>query len=131
VVVVQGTDPIEEVAYALHLLGSTGLSFVVTEAMRHASSHGADGPANLADAIATAAEPRWRDLGVPVVLGGTIHSAGLARKGNTALPDAFVSWPGPLGVVHEGRVRLDLVAAQRPPRIEISRAQLGGPRLQS
>lgn len=102
VVVVQGTDTIEEVAFALDLVADPRVTTVVTGAMRSASTPGADGAANLSDAIAVAADSECRGLGVLVVLGGEIHAASLVRKAHTVAPHAFESWPGLLGWVSEG-----------------------------
>jgi L-asparaginase len=136
IVVVQGTDTIEETAYILDLLVADGPTVVVTGAMRHASMPGADGPANLSDSIAVAADPGCGGVGVLIVLGGQVHAASLAQKTNTALPSAFSSWPGALGVVHEGRPRLFLSPRRRStlgpvalsgswPRVEVVTAVLG------
>ena len=136
VVIVQGTDTIEEVAYALTLLVADPVAVVVTGAMRTASAAGPDGPANVAAAVAVAVDPRCRDLGVLVVLGDVIHSAELVRKTATTAPDAFQSWPGPLGYLSEGQPHLDVRPIRRrrvisvpehppPSRVEIVTATFG------
>lgn len=104
VVVSQGTDTLEETAFALDLLLTEQRPVVVTGAMRHPAQAGADGPANLADALAVACmdEANGRP-GVLVVLGGEIHSAQFVRKTHTVSPAAFASVTGPLGWVTEGR----------------------------
>ncbi|GHA82524.1 asparaginase [Streptomyces termitum] len=108
VVVVQGTDTLEETAFLLDLLCPTDRAPVaVTGAMRRADLPGADGPANLAAALAVAADPGCRGLGVLVVLADEIHAARHARKTHTTSVATFASpGAGPLGTVVEGVPRV-------------------------
>jgi L-asparaginase len=114
VVVVQGTDTIEETAFLLDLTCRTTRPVVVTGAMRRPDAPGADGPANLAAAIAVAADADCRELGVLVVLADEIHAARYVRKAHTTSVATFASpTTGPLGLVVEGRPRI-LLRPQRP-----------------
>ena len=63
VVLVQGTDTVEEVAYLLDLLWPHDEPLVITGAMRDPGQLSADGPANLHAAVAVAADPGCRGLG--------------------------------------------------------------------
>lgn len=106
-VVIQGTDTIEETAFALDLLVRDPRPVVVTGAMRGPEQPGADGPANLLAAATVAAGTMAHGLGTLVVLNDEIHAARSVRKAHTALPSAFVSDNGgPLGLVAEARLRL-------------------------
>lgn len=107
VVVTHGTDTLEEVAFALDLLWEHHLPLVVTGAMRNRSLPGADGPANLVAAAATALAPAARGLGVLVVMNDEIHAASFVRKGHTANVATFQSpTVGRLGYLTEGTPRL-------------------------
>lgn len=109
IVLTQGTDTIEETAFALDLLSDAGAPIVVTGAMRNPGLPGADGPANLLNAVRIAACGNAAGLGVVVTMDDQIHAARFVRKGHTSRPSAFASPnAGPLGWVAEGRVRLPL-----------------------
>ncbi|MEZ5102425.1 MAG: asparaginase domain-containing protein [Thermoleophilia bacterium] len=137
VVVTHGTDTLEETAYFLALAHPRGLCAVVlTGAMRHDGSPGADGAANLRDALLVAADPRSAALGPVVVMDGAIHPARFATKLHPLSVGGFASLlAGPLGRVSEGRVSLWLAPAfddhlGRPagptlPRVELTRMALG------
>lgn len=116
-VVIQGTDTIEDTAFALDVLVKDDRPIVVTGAMRGAESPGADGPANILSAIIAAGSSALHGLGTTVVLNDQIHAACLAQKSNTALPSAFTSpSAGPIGLVAEGAARIFL----RPTRTRLS-----------
>ncbi|MCU1654442.1 MAG: hypothetical protein JWQ60_5591 [Pseudonocardia sp.] len=107
VVVVQGTDTLEEVAYLLDLLWTHEEPLVVTGAMRAPHQLSADGPANLTAAVTVAASQRCRGLGVTVVMNDEIHAARRATKRDTSALMALSSGVfGPLGRLHEGRISL-------------------------
>jgi L-asparaginase len=107
VVITTGTDTLEELAVLCALTYDGPGPIVLTGANRPASAPGADGPANLYDAVAVAAGGPAAGLGVLVVFGGEIHAAISARKLDSTGPAAFGSpVAGPLGRVVEGRVWL-------------------------
>ncbi len=103
VVVTQGTDTMEEIAFCLDLLLDIDLPVAVTGAMRHSGLVGSDGPANLLDAVRTVTSRDARGLGCLVVLDEEIHSARAVRKTHTSSVAAFRSPSvGPLGWIVEG-----------------------------
>lgn len=107
VVITQGTDTIEEIAYGLDLMSAHNAPIVVTGAMRNASMAGAEGPANLLAAIRTAGSREARGLGTLVVMNDEIHAARFVRKSHTASTATFRSMQaGPLGWVAERDVRI-------------------------
>jgi len=105
VVLTHGTDTLEESAYLCTRSLRSGKPVVFTGAMRAASDLGWDGPANLLDAVRTAASDEARGYGALVVIGGRIFAGGDVTKAHTHLLDAFESpGLGPVGVVDDGRV---------------------------
>jgi len=105
VVVTHGTDTLEETAYFLNLVLDTEKPVICIGAMRPATAYGADGPANLFDAVTVAAYPKSRGMGVMIVMNNTIHAARFAYKANTIRPDAFAASEFvALGTVVSGRV---------------------------
>src|SRR2546423_12804687 len=89
VVVTHGTDTLEETAMLCDVIHDSAAPIVFTGAIRAASAPGADGPANLADAISVARSAEARGMGVLVVFGGEIHHARCARKTDTTSLTAF------------------------------------------
>jgi L-asparaginase len=115
VVVTQGTDTLEEMAFALDLLVAGDAPVVLTGAMRNTTEAGADGPANLLDAVRVAVSPAARGLGALVVMNGEIHAARFVRKSHATSTSAFLSASvGPLGWISEGRVRVALSVTAWP-----------------
>ena len=107
VVLVQGTDTIEETAFAWELLLDGPKPVVVTGAMRTPERPDYDGPSNLRGAVAAAASAALRDQGVVVSLAGTIEAADDVIKLHTAALDTFQSPnAGSLGRVAGNEVSL-------------------------
>jgi L-asparaginase len=105
IVVLHGTDIMEETAFFLDVTVPTEIPIVFTGAMRSASDAKADGPANILDAAAVAASPDARNRGVVIVMHGEIHSARRVTKIDTSAVDAFESiMPPDLGTVRSGLV---------------------------
>jgi L-asparaginase len=118
VVVVQGTDTIEETAFAWDLVLTTTKAVVVTGAMRSSSETPYDGPANLIDAVRAAGSPALHGQGVTVLLAGTIHAADDVTKTHASSLTTFQSLNlGPLGSVVRERV---LVSRHRVGRRHVA-----------
>ena len=103
VVVTHGTDTIEETAYFLSLVVHSDKPVVLTGSMRPSTAISADGPANLYNAVALAANPEARGLGPLVELNDTFHYAREVEKMNTTELNTFHSPNrGPAGVINVG-----------------------------
>jgi L-asparaginase/Glu-tRNA(Gln) amidotransferase subunit D len=122
IVVLHGTDIMEETACFLDLAFPPGKPVVLTGAMLPPDRPGADGPANIRDAVRVAAGARARRQGVLVVMNGLVHRAGDVVKTDTASLDAFHSpLPAPIGrLAGKGPV---------PPWADFPRPFRNGPRL--
>ncbi|MCW2992180.1 MAG: Asparaginase/glutaminase [Solirubrobacterales bacterium] len=117
VVLTSGTDTIEEVAMLCEVLCGDGAPIVVTGAIRPADAPGADGPANLLDAVCAAASPVTEGAGGLVCFAGELHAARTVRKIDSTAPHAFASpRSGPIARIAEGRVDF-FARPQRGPRV--------------
>jgi L-asparaginase len=134
VVVTHGTDTLEETAVLCDLLHDGEAPIVVTGAIRPASATGADGPANLLDAVRAAGDAATAGLGALVAFAGELHAAQAVRKSDSVSPRAFSSpRTGPLGRVSEESVEVWSAPVRRPPlpvaqldaRVEVIAAGLG------
>ncbi|TPE60986.1 asparaginase [Sandaracinobacter neustonicus] len=117
VVVSQGTDTLEETAFALELLVQAPIDIALTGAMRGAGQPGADGPANLLAALCFL-EASAGGGEVVVVMDDCVHAARHAEKRHTSSLAAFSSGEAGLrGRIHEGRFRALASAPTRLPKV--------------
>ena len=106
-VVTTGTDTMEEIAYFLDLTIQSEKPVVVTGSMRPWDVIGTDAPANLYQAIKTAASNKTKWYGTVIMLNDTIQAAREVTKGNTHRTDTFdTAMFGALGYVDDSAVRM-------------------------
>lgn len=100
VVILHGTDTMEESAFFLHLTLPASKPVILTGAMRPADHPAADGPANIRAALALAATPGQGRHGVQVCMHGQAFAARQVLKARSTGLDAFDSLPAQPGVGH-------------------------------
>jgi L-asparaginase len=104
-VITHGTDTLEETAWLLHRVLQPAKPVVLTAAMRPANAIAADGPLNLHDAVAVAADA-GSPPGVWLAFGSRVFHGAWVRKVHTWRLDAFEGGgQSDAGEVCEGRVR--------------------------
>jgi L-asparaginase len=131
VVVTHGTDTMEETAYFLDLTVGGERPVVITGSMRPADAIGADGPANLYNAVRAAADPASRGRGAMVLMNDRLFAAREVTKTNTTRVETFQAPEhGPLAIAdHDAivfnrprpsaRHTFDVSNVRELPRVEI------------
>ncbi len=131
VVVTHGTDTMEETAYFLDLTVPSDHPVVVTGSMRPADAIGADGPANLYNAVRAAAAPASRGRGAMVLMDDRLFAAREVTKTNTTRVETFKAPEhGPLAIAdHDtiifnrarpsARHTFDISNVRELPRVDI------------
>jgi L-asparaginase len=105
IVVTHGTDTQEETAYFLNLVVKSDKPVVLTGSMRPSTALSADGPLNMYNAVALAANPNAKGYGVMVVMNDDIHAARDVKKMYSTPVHTFQSpQEGLIGTVIFGEV---------------------------
>lgn len=134
VAITHGTDTLEETSYFLNLVVKSDKPVVMTGSMRPSTAMSADGPLNIYNAVAIAADPTSRGRGVLVSIDDDIHSAHDVVKTHTTDVATFTSgeaglvgavlfgkttwYRSPISV-HTSKSDLALVAGEPLPRVDI------------
>lgn len=105
IVITHGTDTQEETAYFLNLVVKSEKPVVLTGSMRPSTALSADGPLNMYNAVALAANPNAKGYGVMVVMNDDIHAARDVKKMYSTPVHTFQSpQEGLIGTVIFGEV---------------------------
>ena len=91
IVITHGTDTLEETSYFLNLVVHSDKPVVMTAAMRPSTALSADGPLNLYNAVAVAADKEAAGRGILVVANDDIHGARSFTKTSTTDVQTFRS----------------------------------------
>ena len=135
VVITHGTDTMEETGYFLSLVVKSDKPVVLTGSMRPSTAMSADGPLNIYNAVAIAADPKARGRGVLVAVDDDIHSAHDIIKthttdvrtmssGEAGLVGASLfgkdTWYRSPGQVHTTKSEFSVAGVKAPlPRVDI------------
>ena len=104
IVITHGTDTMEESAFFLNLTVKSDKPVVLVGSMRPSTAVSADGPLNLYNAVAVAADPTAKGRGVLVVMNDQIHAAHSLTKTSTTSVQTFMSpLRGVVGVTAYGK----------------------------
>lgn len=132
IVITHGTDTMEETAYFLDLTVPDRRPVVVTGSMRPSDMPGADGPANLLNAVRVAADSDARARGTMVLMDDRLFAAREVTKTNTTRLETFqapergtVAIVDPAGIFYHrppgrsDRPQFDVSRLDRLPRVDV------------
>jgi L-asparaginase len=135
IAITHGTDTLEETSYFLHLVVKSDKPVVMTGSMRPSTAMSADGPLNIYNAVAIAADPKARGRGVLVTIDDDVHSGHDIIKNHTTDVGTFTSgeaglvgavlfgattWYRTPAQVHTSKSEFSIAADQKTlPRVDI------------
>ena len=132
IVVTHGTDTMEETAYFLDLTVGDSRPVIVTGSMRPSNMAGADGPANIMNAVRAAADTNGRGRGTMVLMDDRLFAARDVTKTNSTRVETFQAPErGPLAIVDPDGVfyrarsagrataQFDVSAVHDLPRVDV------------
>jgi L-asparaginase len=134
VAVTHGTDTMEETSYFLNLVVHSDKPVVLTGSMRPSTAMSADGPLNIYNAVAIAADPNARGRGVLVTVDDDIHSGhdivkthttdvGTMSSGEAGLIGATLfgknTWYRTPAAVHTKKSEFNIDNVSALPRVDI------------
>ena len=104
VAITHGTDTMEETSYFLNLVVKSDKPVVMTGSMRPSTAMSADGPLNIYNAVAIAADPGARGRGVLVTVDDDIHSGhDIVKTHTTDVGTMSSGEPGLIGATLFGK----------------------------
>jgi L-asparaginase len=128
IAITHGTDTMEETAYFLDLVVKSDKPVVLTGSMRPSTAMSADGPLNIYNAVAIAADPKARGRGVLVTVDDDIHSAHDIVKTHTT--DVGTMSSGEVGLI--GATLFGVNTWYRmPEQVHTKKSELGIPATQT
>jgi L-asparaginase len=134
IAITHGTDTMEETSYFLTLVTKSDKPVVLTGSMRPSTAMSADGPLNIYNAVAIAADPAARGRGVLVTVDDDIHSAhdiikthstdvGTMSSGEPGLVGASLfgknTWYRSPSSIHTARSEFRIEGVNALPRVDI------------
>src|SRR5215831_18926114 len=134
IAITHGTDTMEETSYFLNLVVHSDKPVVLTGSMRPSTAMSADGPLNIYNAVAIAADPTARGRGVLVTVDDDIHSGhdivkthstdvGTMSSGEVGLVGAALfgknTWFRVPNNVHTTKSEFNITNVNALPRVDI------------
>ena len=134
IAITHGTDTMEETSYFLQLVVKSDKPVVLTGSMRPSTAMSADGPLNIYNAVAIAADPGARGRGVLVTVDDDIHSGhdivkthttdvGTMSSGEAGLIGASLfgkdTWYRTPAQIHTKRSEFSIEGVNALPRVDI------------